>query len=133
MAERVEKFSLVAAAGASNLFQDHQFLDGVVTHLELYVPAGHAGLTAWSFWYGSGQLLPKTAGSTIVADDEKFEWDLEGVPTGANVGGGSAYRSRYSNSDVFPHSFHIQVWLDEFQPEGEAEPEPILLLPWQAA
>lgn len=108
MAERVEKFALVAAAGASNLTQTHAFLDGIVTHVALYVPAGHAGLTSWQLYYGSTQLVPKTAGATIVADDERFEWDLEAVPTG------SQYASRYSNTDVFPHTFHIEVWLDEF-------------------
>lgn len=132
MAERVEKFALVAAAGASSQFQNHTFLDGIVTRLELYVPAGHAGLTSWSFWFGTSQILPKTAGSTVVADDEQFAWDLDALPTGAGGAAGSGYRSLYSNSDVFPHTFHIQVWLDELQPDAPDEETPILLLPWAA-
>jgi len=124
VAERIEKFTLVAAAGASALFQDHSFLDGTVARVELYVPPGDAGLTSWSFWFGTAQLLPKTAGSTIVADDQQFEWDLENAPTGAG------YRSLYSNSDVFPHSFHIQVWIDELgAAEVSEELLPVLILP----
>ena len=124
MAERVEKFALVAAAGASGAFQNHTFLDGVVTRLELYVPAGHAGLTAWAFYYADTQLVPKTAGATIVADDEQFEWDLEAVPIG------TGYRSKYTNSDDFAHTFHIQVWLEEFGTGGDEFSDlPVLIVP----
>lgn len=118
MAERIEKFAVVAAAGASGAFQNHTFLDGIVTRLELYVPAGHAGLTSWAFWFSDAQLLPKTAGSSIVADDEQFVWDLENAPTLSSGAAGGGYRSLYSNSDVFPHTFHIQVWLVEFGESG---------------
>jgi len=124
MAERIEKFTLVAAAGASALFQDHSFLDGTVTRVELYVPPGHAGLTSWSFWFGTAQLLPKTVSAEIVGDDQQFEWDVENAPTGAG------YRSRYSNSDDFPHSFHIQVWINELAEEVPEEGMvPVLVLP----
>ena len=123
MAERVEKFTLVAAAGASSQFQDHPFLDGIVTRVELYVPAGHAGLTQWSFWYGDAQLIPKTAGAVVVADDEQFAWDVDAAPTGA------AYRSRYTNDDDFAHRFHIQVWLDELDPTPIADELPVLVIP----
>lgn len=128
MAQRVEKFALVAAAGASAQYQSHAFLDGIVTRLELQVPAGHAGLTSWSFWFASGQILPVTAGSSIVADDETFVWDVENLPTSANAPAGAGYRSLYSNADVYPHTFHIQVWLDEFEPEDVPD-LPILVLP----
>ncbi len=125
MAERIEKFALVAAAGAASAFQNHTFLDGTITRLELYVPAGHAGLTSWAFYNANTQVVPKTAGSLIVADDEKFEWDVETLPVG-----GAGYRSLYSNADVFPHTFHIQVWLDELA-TGGAEPDfPVLILPF---
>jgi len=129
VAERIEKFTLVAAAGSSGLFQDHTFLDGVVTRLQLYIPPGHAGLTSWSFWFGTAQLVPKTAGAEIVADDEQFEWDLDNVPTGASGGAGSGYRSRYSNSDDFPHSFHIQVWVEELTADDLSEQLPVLIVP----
>jgi len=123
MAERIEKFTLVAAAGASALFQSHPFLDGIVTRLQLYVPPGHAGLTSWAFYFADTQLVPKTAGSAIVADDEQFEWDLENIPEA------TGYRSKYSNSDDFAHSFHIQVWLEEFALGDTEPPLPILVLP----
>ena len=75
-------------------------------------------------YFGSTQLVPKTAGSLIVADDEQFSWDLEEVPTG------SGYRSLYSNIDVFPHTFHIQVWLDELgAPPAEDAGLPVLIVP----
>jgi hypothetical protein len=124
VAERVEKFALVAAAGASGAFQTHAFLDGVVTRLELYVPAGHAGLTSWAFYFGTAQLIPKTAGATIVADDEQFEWDLENVPTG------TGYQSKYSNTDAIAHTFHIQVWLEEFSAGADESGDlPVLIVP----
>lgn len=131
MAQRVEKFALIAAAGASNAFQDHTFLDGVVTRLELYVPPGHSGLTAWQFYFGTGQILPNTSGATIIADDERFEWDLEDLPTGSGGPAGSGYRSRYSNSDTFAHTFHIEVWVDEITIEGPGDDSglPVLIVP----
>jgi hypothetical protein len=131
VADRVEKFALVAAAGSSGSFQNHTFLDGIVTRLELYVPPGHAGLTAWQFYFGTAQLLPNTTDATIVADDQAFEWDLEGLPTGAGGGGSSGYRSKYSNSDTFPHTFHIQVWLDELGGAEQTDETglPVLIIP----
>ena len=133
MAQRVEKFALVAAAGTSSpTFQNHTFLDGTVTRLELYVPAGHAGLTSWSFWYGTGQILPKTAGSSVVADDEQLGWDVESLPTGAAGAAGSGYRSLYTNTDTFAHTFHIEVWLDELQPDEEPVNLPLLIVPLAA-
>ncbi len=125
MADRIEKFALVAAAGSSGLFQDHAWLDGTITRVELYVPAGHAGLTSWSFYNASTQMVPRTAGAVIVADDERFAWEIDNIPTG-----GTGYRSRYSNSDVYPHTFHISVWLTELE-AGDPEPDlPVLVLPF---
>src|SRR5262249_1567876 len=120
-------------AGSSALFQDHSFLDGVVTRLELYVPPGHAGLTSWQFWYGTGQILPKTDGAAIVADDQHFEWDVDELPTGSGGPAGAAYRSRYSNSDVFPHTFHIGVWLDEIGTDDTTGQLPVLIVPLTTA
>lgn len=131
MAERIEKFALVAAAGAAATFQDHAFIDGTVTRVELVVPPGHAGLTSWSFWFATSQLIPKTAGSTIVADDRAFEWDLDNLPTGSGGGSGSGYRSRYTNSDVYPHTFHIEVWIDEIDPTVVGDTPSVFLLPAQ--
>lgn len=133
MAQRVEKFALVAAAGTSSpTFQNHTFLDGIVTRLELYVPAGHAGLTAWSFWYGAAQILPKTSGVSVVADDEVLSWDVESLPTGANGPGGSGYRSLYTNTDIYQHTFHIEVWLDELSPDEQPLDLPLLIVPFEA-
>ena len=130
MAQRIEKFSLVAAAGAGQTFQDHSFLDGVVTRVELYVPPGHSGLTTWQFWHGNSQILPNTPGASIVADDRRFTWDVEDFPTQANTSTSSGYRSRYSNSDTFAHTFYIEVWLEEIEPLT-VEPElPVLVVPF---
>lgn len=123
MAQRIEKFTTVAAAGVTDSYVDHSFLDGTVTRVELYVPNGHAGLTEWSFWFGGGQLIPKTAGGRIVANDRQFEWDLENAPTGAG------YRSLITNTDDFAHRFHVQVWIDEFGDEDGSEGLPVLVLP----
>ena len=124
MAQRIEKFSTVAAIGAANTVVPHTFLDGTVTRVELYVPHGHAGLTAWRFFFGSAQLIPFTTGATIVANDQKFEWDLESAPTGAG------YNSVVSNADVFPHSFHVEVWIDEIVAgEDDTNLQRVLVLP----
>ncbi len=127
MAQRIERFSTVAAAGAANSFVDHSFLDGTVTRVELRIPAGHAGLTEWSFWFAGAQLLPKTVGTVIVDDDAKYEWDVEDAPTGAG------YRSRVTNADNLPHSFFVEVWLDELGEEAVADVLPILIIPLAAA
>lgn len=125
MAQRIEKFSTVAAAGVSGQLVPHSFLDGTVTSLHLYIPDGHAGFTSWSFWYGTAQLLPKTAGASVTGNDIDFYWDLEDAPTG------SGYQSKISNSDVFAHSFHVELWIDELGGAGIDEPSaPILILPY---
>jgi len=124
VAQRIERFSTVAAVGASDSFVDHDFLDGTVTRVELYVPAGHAGLTEWSFWFATAQLIPKTAGTVIVADDKEFGWDVEDAPTG------SGYRSRVTNDDVFAHSFHVEVWIDELVADEPAAGVPVLVIPF---
>lgn len=125
MAQRIEKFSTVAAVGASSVVVPHSFLDGTVTRVELYVPDGHAGFTSWRFFYGLAQLIPFTVGATIVANSRQFEWDLEDAPTG------QLYRSVVSNSDVFSHSFHVEVWIDELTTGGgdDFADFPVLVLP----
>lgn len=124
MAQRIERFSTVAAAGSSPTFVPHSFLDGTVLAVTLYVPDGHAGLTSWSFWYSTAQLLPKTAGGVVVANDREFSWELEDAPTGNN------YQSRVANSDVFPHSFHVEVWINEITGDADlADAGPIYLMP----
>lgn len=124
MAQRIERFTTVAAAGVTGSYVAHTFLDGIVRRVELYVPAGHAGLTEWSFWFGQAQLLPKTAGSRVVANDKQFEWDVEDAPEG------SGYRSLITNTDVLPHRFYVEVWLDEIGDEATAVGIPILVVPF---
>jgi hypothetical protein len=123
VAERFEKFTTVAAAGVTNSFVDHTFLDGQVTRVALYVPDGHAGLTEWSFWYGASQLIPQTPGSVIVANDQQFDWTPDNMPTG------SGWRSRVTNTDVYAHRFHVQVWLDPLGVAGDEQTYPVLILP----
>lgn len=126
MAQRIEKFTTVAAAGVTNQTVVHSFLDGTITRVELYVPDGHAGFTEWSFWYGTAQIIPKTASVVIVANDEQFAWDIEDIPTGT-----SQYASHITNSDVFAHRFHVQVWLDELEPgTAPADQLPVLIIPF---
>ena len=125
-AERIERFSTVAAAGSSSLSVPHAFIEGTVTRVALYVPDGHKGLTSWQFFYGDGQLIPATPGQTVVANDRQFEWDLENAPTG------SGYRSVVSNSDVYAHRFQVSV---ELIPIDAGDPElpqlPILVIPYE--
>ena len=106
MAERIERFSTVAGVGVSNQSVAHNFLDGQVTHVHLYVPDGHAGLTAWRLFFGDQQLVPFTAGNAVVANDREFDWDLDSAPIG------TGYNSVISNSDVYAHSFHVEIWID---------------------
>ena len=117
----------MAAVGTTDSFVDHSFLEGTVTRVELYVPDGHAGLTEWSFWYGAAQLIPKTAGGRIVANDRQFEWDLDDAPAGAG------YRSLITNTDDFPHRFHVQVWLDELGAPDAGDVLDVLIVPIEGA
>lgn len=124
-AERIERFSTVAAAGASNLSVPHAFLEGTVTRVALYVPDGHAGFTSWRFFYGDAQLIPATSGQIVVANDRAFEWDLENAPTGGG------YRSVVSNSDVYSHAFQVTVELVPLDAEDPALAQlPILVIPY---
>lgn len=124
MAERVEKFATSAAAGASSLVVPHTFIAGQVTRIELYVPDGHADLTSWAMFYGSGQLIPFTTGEKIIANDENFSWDLDNAPTG------TGYNSVVSNVDVIAHRFHVTLWFEPLDTPEIVPQLPVLILPF---
>lgn len=124
MAERIEKFTTLAAAGASDLIVPHAFIAGQVTRVELYVPDGHADLTAWRFFYGSGQLIPFTTGAKVIGNDQQFVWDLDNAPTG------TGYNSVVSNDDGIVHRFHVQVWLLPLEDATDEPQLPVLVLPY---
>lgn len=125
MAERIERFSTVAATGVSNQVVNHTFLDGTVSRVRLYIPDGHAGFTQWRFFYGAQQLLPYTAGAVVTGNDDLFDWDLDDAPTG------TGYNSVISNSDNIAHSFHVELWIAPSNiPDPTESAGTILLMPF---
>lgn len=122
----VESFTVVAPASttkANPLEVLTAFRVATVTRIEIDVPDGHAGQTGIFLAVAHGRVLPRTAGSFLVANDSHLGWDVFEQP---NSGAWSAF---VYNTDLFDHSFYVRysvVFLD-------ADPNPSALTPTETA
>lgn len=128
MADRVEVFDVTVPAGtakASPQTTALSFLDGEVTEVEVVIPPGPHGLVGFQLAYGGGQLIPRTAGAFIVADDEVIRWPVESYPTGG----------RWSliayNTGVYAHTLEVRFLVNELQTRAGAPAQvtPVQILP----
>ena len=126
MADRVESFVVTFPAGtpqANPLTVATPFNDGVVTAIRVRVPNGPMGTMGFTVGYSGQSIVPDTAGTWLVMNDEKWELPLSNNPTGAG------WQLRGYNTDVFNHSVYIQYLIDELRvptPSGSViEPIPL--------
>lgn len=102
---RVEAFAVVAPASTAKATPAEvktTFNVGTVTRIEIDVPDGHAGLTGIFLAVATGRILPRTAGSFLVANDSHLGWDVIDVP---DSGAWSAF---VYNADLFDHTFYVR-------------------------
>lgn len=115
MAQRIEAFTIVVAAGTTSSAPSDtalDFVDGNVERLEIVVPRGHAGFTGFSIRYASQQVIPKKSGQFIVTDGETINWPIEDFPTG------NQWVFRAYNTDVFDHNFYLRLLVTELGGRG---------------
>lgn len=101
---------MTAAAGVVSTAPSKQsiaFRKGIVTELQIVVPAGHAGLTGIRFTLASTTLLPITKGSWIITDDEIIRWPLAGFLESG------AWGVEYYNEDIHAHDWFIRLLINE--------------------
>lgn len=123
MADRIHLFQVTVAAGtqqAAPAVTDLDFPDGIVRAVGVVVPDGVAGLAGCAFTYQNEWIIPYARGTYIVSNDEKILWDVDNKPTG------SQWQVTAYNEDVYPHTFYIRVFVDEFP---EPLPAPVLPVP----
>jgi len=78
---------------------------GVLTKVQVLVPAGHMALAGLRILYGIRQIAPARPGSWLRGDDERVEWDelfeLPEVKT-------KLVLEAYNDDVVYPHTFFVR-------------------------
>lgn len=124
MARRIEAFDVTIAAGvlqASPATTNLVFSEGIVTNIEVLVPPGPSGLVGFAFTYGGHQVIPNTAGQFIISDGEVIDWPVEGFPTGGQ------WQLRAFNTDIFSHTLHLRLLVEEFPAPPVPVPVPLTI------
>jgi len=110
MAARIEAVTVSTPAGTAIATPQVTNLppsEEIVTILEIVIPGGHVGLTGIKIFYGNDQVLPWRGSDWIIANDEKLEWEIEGLPTG------SAWKAQTYNTDAYAHSHYLRFHVDD--------------------
>lgn len=126
MAQRIEHFTVATPASTPlpvGLFTELAFNEGIVTGVRVRIPAGHAGRTGLQLWYSGVQVIPFRAGRFLRGNKGTYDYDIEDFPTG------TSWVAFTFNNDRHPHTFRIDLLLDEFGEAAEAELAPIVLIP----
>lgn len=110
MAARIEAFLVTIAAGVAKtapVATPVTFPDGTLLAVTVTVPPGPSGLMGFQIAQSGVPVIPRTAGTFIIADDRVIRWETHDYPQGG----------RYSiigyNTDVNPHAIQIEFELDE--------------------
>src|SRR5438270_6032664 len=120
MADRVEVFDVTVPAGTTQsapLSTPVIFDPGYVTHVDVVIPDGVAGLAGFRITYNGLAIIPNTDGAWIVGNNEKFSDDL------AVSYVGQQWALLGYNTDVYDHTFHLRVYVTEIsEPAAPAVP-----------
>lgn len=81
-----------------------------IIELETVVPPGPSGLVGFSFWHSNAQVIPKIAGTWVIADNETLRWQLE------DLSAQPAWLAMAYNLDVFDHTLYFRLQLDDRVP-----------------
>lgn len=83
---------------------------GFLSQFRLRIPAGHAGLTGLMVHNFTDQVIPKTAATFILGNDEIFHYDFDiDIP---DEGGTRKLRIHtYNEDDYYPHIHYLQLYV----------------------
>jgi hypothetical protein len=122
VADRIEPFSVPIPAGtltSAPLVTDLDFADGEVVHITIIVPPGPSGFVGFQFTHLGGPVIPYTGNNFIIADDQRFEWDVSNMPSA------TGWQMRAYNTDIFQHTLYVIFMIDEI-PVGIPPRTPIV-------
>jgi hypothetical protein len=110
-ASRVEAFEVVAPKGtpkAAPLEVPTIFNPAELVRVEVVIPDGVTYLAGLRILLAHAQAIPATAGSWIIANDDKIELETVGY---SNSG---AWSVLVYNTDIFDHTFHVRYHVADF-------------------
>lgn len=110
MVDRIERYAVTLPAGtgmSSPATTTLGFRDGVVRRIDVRVPPGPSGLMGFYVGYASGPVIPETAGTFLVMDDESWSYEVDNHPTGTQ------WQVTGYNTDVYDHTVYVTFHLDE--------------------
>lgn len=126
MAQRVEVFHVTTPAGGTVQTALIFTQPGWVDRLEIIVPPGPLGKLAFSIGQAGTQIIPEVAGESIVTNDEKISWQLDGF---LNTGSWLFFGT---NTGIYDHAVELRFLVsdvDAFAGQAQlAAPGPLPLL-----
>jgi len=121
-ANRFDTVEFTVPAGTTKAAPASQLLftqRAAVIQFSVKVPPGPSGLVGFRFDHSSAQVIPKQAGTWIVADNETIDLPLDDLSPWPD------WRIRGYNTDVYAHTLYVRVYLDDRVPV--TNPLPILV------
>lgn len=97
---------------------DISFPPRIVTAIYWKVPPGPSGLMGWALTIAGNPVIPRDAGTYIVADGESDTWNLEDYPDQGR------WQLTGYNSDIYDHTVYLTFLLDQLT-QGLALPQQI--------
>src|SRR5258708_7133119 len=110
MADRIESPVITVPAGTTVAAPQTTALalrDAVLERIEVRIPPGPSGLVGFAFLHSGQQVIPFRSGDWVIADDDRLDWNLDGLPIG-NKWSVQAY-----NLDVYNHSLYLYLHFRE--------------------
>lgn len=114
-ASRIEAFDVVAPLGtpkAAPLEVMTSWNPGELVRLEIIIPDGPRYLAGLRVALAHSPVIPRTANSWLVANDEKLELETYGYPTSG------AWSVFVYNTDIYDHTFRVRFHVADFDFTG---------------
>lgn len=117
MASDIRNFQIVIPAGtpaSAPYVAAITFPPRVVTGVHWVVPTGPSGLMGWRLSIAGQPVIPRVAGTWIVADNDSDTWQLEGYPDQGQ------WQLTGYNTGQYDHSVFLDFLLDLISQSGAA-------------
>lgn len=104
MSAEVRQFQVTTPAGtlaSAPLTTSLAMPARIVEHLRIRVPPGPRGNLGFAVAMAGVPVIPVNVGTWIIADDERFDWDLENLPDSG------AWQLLSYNVGKLPHSVFL--------------------------